>query len=60
MNNIFGFSESTAEVISNLKGLVYWEIRESLNFINYSEDAIYDFHINDINARILYSSSYLH
>lgn len=57
MNNIWNFEEASEDVGSDLESLEYQEVRASRNF---SEDATYDFHILDTNARILYSRGYLH
>lgn len=48
------------DVESELESLEYREIREFRNCTNHNEDATYEFHILDINARILYSNGYLH
>lgn len=60
MNNIWNFEEASENVDNDLESLEYQEVRESRNCTNLSEDATYDFHILDNNARILYSRGYFH
>src|SRR5215813_12752315 len=60
MNRIWDLKENIEHFDSDIESFEYKEIREIHNTSNSSEDAIYDFHISDTNACILYSSGYLH
>lgn len=60
MNNIWELKQTSEDVIRDIESFEYREIKETHSTQDTSEDATYNFHILDTNAKILYSKGYIH